>query len=106
MVLLGMGRALEPGSWLPANMLAETSTLGQGNLIPHTIGNDVGPVPKMAMMSIKVLGGMVTFGDQPPPIDLYKGPTSRQKVKEPDTLNTSGEGEMRFTNLKIDYWLR
>ena len=76
MVLLGMGRALEPGSWLPANMLAETSTLGQGNLIPHTIGNDVGPVPKMAMMSIKVLGGMVTFGDQPPPIDLYNGPTS------------------------------
>ena len=30
----------------------------------------------------RVAGGIVTFGDAPPPITLYAGPTARAKVKE------------------------
>lgn len=30
----------------------------------------------------KVSGGVVTFGDEPPPVQLYSGPTSRKALKE------------------------
>ena len=58
----------------------------------------------------KIVGGMVTFGAVPPPIEIYKGPTGRRKIKgsatqratepvgcepptPPESISSGGEGE-------------
>jgi hypothetical protein len=41
----------------------------------------------------KVAGGVVTFGDAPPPVALYEGPTGRRYVKGPgDPVRSPGPG--------------
>jgi hypothetical protein len=44
----------------------------------------------------KIRGGVVTFGDAAPPIEIYKGPTARKKVKGPATSDATGPGERRL----------
>jgi hypothetical protein len=43
----------------------------------------------------KIQGGMVTFGNAPPPIDIYEGPTVRSKVKNSIVSAAIGSGETR-----------
>jgi len=38
-------------------------------------------------------GGVVTFGDAPPPVELYQGPTARKKIKGPTTSDAAGPDE-------------
>lgn len=41
----------------------------------------------------KVSGGIVTFGEAPPPIEVYQGPTAREKLKGPAASAAAGPGE-------------
>src|SRR5690606_768741 len=41
----------------------------------------------------KLASGVVTFGDAPPPIKLYDGPTSRKVLKNQATGNRAGRGQ-------------
>ena len=41
----------------------------------------------------KIRGGVVTFGDAEPPIEIYEGPTGRSKIKGPATSGAAGPGE-------------
>lgn len=43
----------------------------------------------------KITGGVVTFGDAPPPIEIYEGPTARKKIKGPMAKDVVGPGEGR-----------
>ena len=46
----------------------------------------------------KVTGGVVTFGDAPPPIELYEGPTGRRKIKGPKASVAIGPGEQSLSS--------
>ena len=48
--------------------------------------------PKKRVLN-KIRRGVVTFGDAPPPIELYEGPTGRRKIKGPATSVAVGPGE-------------
>jgi hypothetical protein len=39
----------------------------------------------------QLASGVVTFGDAPPPVPLYEGPTDRRHVKKPMLANLTGE---------------
>ncbi len=41
----------------------------------------------------KLCGGTLTFGNAPPPIEVYKGRTSRQKIKGPAATEVAGPGK-------------
>ena len=41
----------------------------------------------------KLASGVVTFGEAPPPIDIYEGPTSRRKIKGPAAKFAAGPNE-------------
>ena len=41
----------------------------------------------------KITGGVVTFGDVPPPIKIHEGPTARKKIKSPAASSATGPGE-------------
>jgi hypothetical protein len=41
----------------------------------------------------KIAGGVVTFGNAPPPIDVYEGPTARRKIKGSAASVAAGPGE-------------
>ena len=43
--------------------------------------------PKKRVIN-KIKAGVVTFGDAPPPIEIYEGPTARNKIKGPVTSVT------------------
>ncbi|HEX8912595.1 MAG TPA: hypothetical protein VF796_09580, partial [Humisphaera sp.] len=50
-------------------------------------------VPQGKRRLRKPLGGVVTFGDAPPPIDLYAGTTTRQKIKEAAASGAAASGD-------------
>jgi hypothetical protein len=41
----------------------------------------------------KIIGGVVTFGDPAPPIEIYNGPTSRKKIKIPAASGAAERGD-------------
>ncbi len=41
----------------------------------------------------KLAGGMVTFGSSAPPVEIYSGPTARQKLTGPAVFGTAGPGD-------------
>ncbi|QDU62704.1 hypothetical protein Pan216_35730 [Planctomycetes bacterium Pan216] len=43
----------------------------------------------------KVISGVVTFGDTPPPRDLYAGPTARDKVDPKEHTSGTGPGAVK-----------
>ncbi len=47
-------------------------------------------VPQGKRSLNKIAGGYVTLGDTPPPIKLYDGPTSREKLKNPAKKSSAG----------------
>lgn len=47
------------------------------------------PVTVKKRMINKIKSGVVTFGDAPPPIDVYRGPTSRKALKELTGLDSA-----------------
>lgn len=51
------------------------------------------PVQVKKRMLNKITGGVVTFGDTPPPIKIYEGPTARKKLKSPAASSATGPGE-------------
>ena len=42
----------------------------------------------------KLVGGVVTFGASPPPVEIYTGPTARQKLTDPATQSAAGSGDL------------
>jgi len=50
------------------------------------------PVKVKKRVLNKVTGGVVTFGEAPPPIEIYQGPTARRKIKGPAASDAAGPG--------------
>jgi len=50
------------------------------------------PVPKRRRNANRIASGVVTFGEAPPPIAPYEGPTSRKRIKK---LNSGATGAVR-----------
>ncbi len=47
----------------------------------------------------KVKGGVITFGNAQPPIEVYAGPTSRSAIKSPKVLNCSNRNDHSLRNV-------
>jgi len=45
--------------------------------------------PKKRVIN-KIVGGHVTMGSEPPPIEIYMGPTGRRKLKGPAATGATG----------------
>ncbi len=51
------------------------------------------PVKVKSRTLNKIAGGVVTFGNAEPPIEIYQGPTARKKIKGPMASSATGPGE-------------
>ena len=52
------------------------------------------PVPVKKRVLNKLVGGVVTFGTSPPPVELYNGPTAREKLTNPAAQGAAGLGDL------------
>ncbi len=50
------------------------------------------PVKKRVLN--KLVGGVVTFGSSRPPVEIYSGPTARQKLTSPAAPCAAGPGDL------------
>ena len=50
------------------------------------------PVREKKRTLNKIQGGVVTFGNAPPPVEIYQGPTSRSQIKGPSASDADGPG--------------
>lgn len=60
------------------------------------------PVAVKKRVLNKIKSGVVTFGDAPPPIDIYAGPTSRKALKKsqgPDSANSQPTCDQQEKNI-------
>jgi hypothetical protein len=53
------------------------------------------PIPKKRRTLNQIVGGVVTLGTAPPPIGLYEGPTSRDKIEKTGPKAAQGPCERR-----------
>ena len=69
------------GDWTPVELFANGASMLESEGGNANLFLDFQPVKVKKRVLNKPFRGVLTFGADPPPIDVYNGPTGRGKVK-------------------------